>query len=1013
MATLQSIYQVLIKTLSDDSALDSLKKKTDSLGKGVTVPVAIGGINKANTEAKQFSESLDTVKDKASSLGKTFAGFAIGALFAGGLTAALQAGVDFDKGLHDLSAITGVTGAALDDLGNKARESALKFGGDAATNITVYKGILSRLGPDLAQTPAVLAQISNAIQTLSKASGDDTATSMDAVTTALLQFGNEAATFKNQGDAASNFINVMAAGAKEGAAEIPQVSEALKVAGVAASDAKVSFVETNAAIQALAQGGKVGAEAGTALRNVLSKLGQGRFLPPETQLELKAAGVDINTLADTTIPLTDRLRELAKIQNDAALKTKFFGEENAAAGSILLRTVDFQDQLQQKITGTNVATEQAQVNSQSFAAELERLKAVGADVGISLFKAVQPVLEFMVKGAEGFTTFFGGIINFVGQSKPLLAALGIGLTVVVGLLAVGAVKNFFGGFVSGAIQSALAIVQKIIPSLITQTVTTAGAETAQLGLNAAMLLTPWGIAIAAVAALGAGIAIYLASQKSLKERTEDLNKELEHFNEENQKAKSIEDTAKKTRKLADEYDRLKKSDLPADQKKLAEVTKELDTATEGVASRVDIYGNAVAVSTEQVRAFADEQDNLARAMRETAIADLDDKVGSLLDNFGKAREQQKELRDDINTGSAANLSVFQLAAQVLHVGGDIGKDMKENVKDTRAELGKLSGEATTAKEAIIKALSGEEKQTGTLFTLDALIKKFGTTKEVATEILGELARKRSETEAVTKTQEEAQIARKAKLKTHEEDLLQLAKSAADEATKSVEIEDRMAKLKSGQKFTTQDELRLSELALQNLKSQIDSRNLLGNKKYAVKAQLLLDEASIKTLELKAKIVVDLAKLADDIQKGKDDIEKKQIELGIRPKGDLTKLLNAQIKRTEDEIAAVSLNLKLDDAGNIIGVLDETTGEALKKREELQLKLLGLNGELTKNEAEVQAKIRELRIGNIQGDTARELAALEEKHNKELQDAGILGQADADLTKQQLEIKKELNLRYEL
>ncbi len=68
------------------------------------------------------------------------------------------------------------------------------------------------------------------------------------------------------------FINVLAASAKAGAAEIPQVSEAILQAGVAAKGAGLSFEETNAAIQGLAVGGKVGSEAGVALRNVIGKL---------------------------------------------------------------------------------------------------------------------------------------------------------------------------------------------------------------------------------------------------------------------------------------------------------------------------------------------------------------------------------------------------------------------------------------------------------------------------------------------------------------------------------------------------------------------------------------------------------------------------------------------------------------------------------------------------------------------------------------------------------------------
>lgn len=1078
MSVLQSIYEVLIRTRTEEAALDSIKKKTDALLKGVTIPVTLGAagagfdtaaakivtttksvtalkaelkkletdFNVATTSDKieslggkiagvkaelktladqqktkppfdpkqptDFGNAVEKVNGKSSALIKTLAGFAIGAVFAGGLAGAVSAGKDFEQGIANLRALTGVTGAALNKMGDDARAAALKFGGTATDNINVYKGILSRLGPDVAKTPAVLNQISDAVQTLSKASGDDAVTSMDAVTTAILQFGKEAGTFKTQGDAATNFINVMAAGAKEGAAEIPAISAALKVAGTQASDSNVSFIETNAALQALAQGGKEGAEGGTALRNVLAELSKGRFLPAEVQSELKRAGVDVNVLADKSLSLTDRLRELSKISEDSALKTKLFGVENTAAGSILLRSIGFQEDLQKKITGTNVATEQAAINQATFAGELDRLKAVGADVGISLFKAVQPVLSFLVSGAKAFATFFGGVINFASQSKPLLIGLGTALAVVGGLLAVAAVKSYFGSFVTGTLQAALGIVQKLVPSLVTQTVATGGATTAQLGLNLAMLASPWGLAIAGIAALGVGVAFYMSNQKTLKDSTEDLNKELESFNAENEKAKSIEDTATKTRKLADEYDRLKKANLPGDQKKLAEVTKELDTATLGVASRVDEYGNAVEISTGKVRDFANEQDNLARSMRTTALADLNDKTIDLGSKITEATAKQKKLRDELNSGEAGSLTILQRIGNVFDRSADAGEQQKKNEAAQRSLLVQTNEERNAGLDAEAKTLFAVERQSASVLSLQDIQKKANVDRGNAIQIEERLNTLRAEgTTAVKNTTGEIPPI-KDKIIKKEEDLLALAKQAAEEATKTVEIETRLDRLKTGQKFTTQDELNIAQLALKNLGDQIDQKKLLSNTKYKAKAELVLADAQIKVLEIQAKIKVDFDKLKEEILSRKDDIFSKEIEVGIRPKSDIAALLNTQIKRAEDELAVIDLKLTVDDKGNFTGVLDEANAEVVKKHEDLKLRLVGLNGQLVKNEEDTQAQIRELRIGNILDDTARSLAALEEKHNRELKDAGILGKADADLDKSQRAIKKELNERYE-
>lgn len=88
----------------------------------------------------------------------------------------------------------------------------------------------------------------------------------------------------------AQMMNVMAAAGQAGSAELPTIKVALEQCGMAAKAAGVSFEETNAAIQVLDKAGKKGAEGGVALRNVMSILATGRFLPKDVQEELTAAG---------------------------------------------------------------------------------------------------------------------------------------------------------------------------------------------------------------------------------------------------------------------------------------------------------------------------------------------------------------------------------------------------------------------------------------------------------------------------------------------------------------------------------------------------------------------------------------------------------------------------------------------------------------------------------------------------------------------------------------------------
>lgn len=346
-----------------------------------------------------------------------------------GIAYAIDKGMEFETQLASLSSITGVSGAGLQDLGEKAKTMAAKFGTDASANIDAFKTILSKLGPDIAKSPEALNSMAESVNTLSKATGDDPGKATEALTGALLQFGVSLDDPVKAADAMAVAMNVLAAGAKEGASEVPDVAAAINVAGVAASKSKVSFEETNSAIQILAAGGKVGAEAGTSLRNVLNKLGEGRFLPKDTATELKKAGVDINKLGDTTITFSERLRELEKISGDAALTTKLFGTDAAAASILIKGAGGSMDSLTEKLTGTNTATEQAKINMATFGETINRIKsnidnfAIGAYEGFQqafgmLAQSTGPAITEMVGNIGGYFERMWSVV------KPILAAIG-------------------------------------------------------------------------------------------------------------------------------------------------------------------------------------------------------------------------------------------------------------------------------------------------------------------------------------------------------------------------------------------------------------------------------------------------------------------------------------------------------------------------------------------------------------------------------------------------------------
>jgi len=313
-------------------------------------------------------------------------------------------GIELNKNMADLSAITGITGDKLNEIEGYARKSAKVFGGSAAQGIESYKLLLSKLGPEIAKTPAALKAMGESVNTLSKTMGGSTTAATEVLTTAMNQFQVSIDDPIKASKEMSDMMNVMAAAARAGSAELPEIKSALENSGMAAKMAGVSFAETNAAIQVLDKAGKIGAEGGVALRNVMATLSEGRFLPPDVQKEFKSVGIEVNALGDKSLKLTDRLNMLKPLLNDGALLVKLFGKENSNAAMALIAGTTQIDTYTTAITGTNAANEQAAIVMGSFSEKMARMTARFDDLKITLFDMFKNVLP----GITGAVTLLQG-----------------------------------------------------------------------------------------------------------------------------------------------------------------------------------------------------------------------------------------------------------------------------------------------------------------------------------------------------------------------------------------------------------------------------------------------------------------------------------------------------------------------------------------------------------------------------------------------------------------------------
>lgn len=383
------------------------------------------GMNKLNGNVERVVKSAATMDEKFqkafSSLRNDIKTIKLDSILnnvervSNGLTSLNAPGMALNSSMADMSAITGVTGKKLDDLEASARRNAKTFGGSAAQSAESYKLLLSQLSPEIAKVPAALEGMGKNVSITSKLMGGDAVAATNVLTTAMNQYQVSLTDPIKATKIQADMMNIMAAAAKEGSAELPGIAASLEQGGLAAKTANVSFAETNSWFQVLDKSGKKGSEGGVALRNVLASLSQGRFLPKDVQTELQKAGVNINTLSDQSLSLADRLKPLRSIMGDQALITKMFGKENSNAAIAMISGIDESERLTAAITGTNTAVEQAAVVMDSQDEKNKRLKARIDNLKISLFNATGGVI--------GYASELGSLAFDIGNLIPLFGGM--------------------------------------------------------------------------------------------------------------------------------------------------------------------------------------------------------------------------------------------------------------------------------------------------------------------------------------------------------------------------------------------------------------------------------------------------------------------------------------------------------------------------------------------------------------------------------------------------------------
>lgn len=297
-----------------------------------------------------------------------------------------QAGLKALTGLDDDS-IAWLTGQAK-TLSTTMTKEGLRVRQSAAEILDAFM-LVGSAKPELLGDKEALKAVTEEAMRLQAAAKDITLNeAVDSLTLSLNQYGAAA-------DQAGRFTNVLAAGSQAGSANIASQAKAIRNAGTAAASANVPIEQTVALIETLAYRGIKDEVAGTGLKKFFLVLQTG---------------------ADKTNPkivgLDKALENLKNKNMDAGAIKKMFGEEGYNTASVILQNTKMVKDFTAAVTDTNVAYEQAAINSDTAQAKLEQARNKMKLAAIDLGEKLNPALTVSTNMLTNVLKYLPGLIDW-------------------------------------------------------------------------------------------------------------------------------------------------------------------------------------------------------------------------------------------------------------------------------------------------------------------------------------------------------------------------------------------------------------------------------------------------------------------------------------------------------------------------------------------------------------------------------------------------------------------------
>ena len=359
----------------------------------------------ANVQGKlaTLSGKLDAFSKSASQ--KIADAFVIGAPI--GMATKLFA--DFDDQMRIVQAVSGSTGKAFEQLTDKALELG-RTTSFTASQVAQGMAGLGRAGFNSREIDEAIASV----MALSKATATELATATDIASNALRAFGLQSSDM-------SRVCDVLTATANGSAQTVEDLGEALKFVAPIAAQTGMTLEDTAKVLGTLANFGIKGSNAGTAFKNMRTKMADSAVQEKYKSIGVETVDRDTGALRNLSDVLND-LRVAVQNMPDAdrlSLFKDLFGMYGLAGGSVLATAEGF-DELYAAIDNAAGAAERTQQSMEAgLGGAIRSTLSACEGLAIAAGNAVSPAVQEM---GERIKAVSARLVEWINANKGAVAS---------------------------------------------------------------------------------------------------------------------------------------------------------------------------------------------------------------------------------------------------------------------------------------------------------------------------------------------------------------------------------------------------------------------------------------------------------------------------------------------------------------------------------------------------------------------------------------------------------------